>query len=331
MTFDEIKAAIYRRCRYPSSPTPDIQTRIADLINDTHEDVLVTAGLQRLRDNVFPFLVPANIARTGIPPAVARIIAITDRTHNYKLRQVPLHELRITDPAQSSLGSYPTRYAVIGDQAVYKQPTQGTGLWVSSSAAGDTTQKAYVETINTSGVSGFAEPYDVSANGTILTGTARVQVGADVNHLLVTKFYLDMPCSGYALLHDAASSGNELARIPIGTTYSRYSAIEWWPIPTSDTTLYADVTRTIFPMIKGTDEPLIPEEFHAILTEGSLYREWTILGDSRAAIAKVNYDEGVRELKTWVMGNGDRIASFRPTAPRFNRLGSQYPAEGWPY
>lgn len=333
-TLNEILSECYRRLRYPSSPPAAITTRLTALINESHGEIISLPQLSRLRDNVIPIVIPANVARSALPPAVSRILAITDRTNNNKLVQVPLSELRLSDPAQAFTGGYPMRYAVIGDQAVYRQPSAATGIWAASSAAGDTSQKVFVETINTSGVSGFALPFNIISAGTTLTGTTRVQIGTDTNHIQVNKFYLDSACAGYALLFDAATTGNELARIPIGATYSRYEAIEWWPVPTQATTLYVDVTRRVYDLVKGTDEPLLPRDYDDILIQGVLLREYLILNDSRYTQAKNDYEGMILKLTEWVMSDGDRLASLRPIPQGFNRLGSNYPnqaGEWWPF
>lgn len=282
-------------------------------------------GLEHIREDVIPVTATANKARTGLPPAVERINKITDRTNNYVLSQVPLAELRLIDPAQANTGNFPQRYAVIGNQAVQQQPAAATGLWVASSSASDTTQHVFIESIITGGV-----PNDIITAGTLLTGTARVAIGALTTHIDVTRFYLDAACVGSISLFDAAVAGNELARIPIGQTWSRYLAVEWWPIQTSDVTEYADITRKMFDLVKGTDEPLIPPEFHDALVDGVLAQEYLFMNDGRYAAAQAAYNDGTKALVAWVMNNPDRVASLRRVPPRWNAFGGNYPNQS-PY
>lgn len=318
-------ARLYRQLHYTSAPPSATTTRLTDFINSVQGDLCSVEGLEHLREDVIPVTATANKARTGLPPAVARISKITDRTNNYVLSQVPLAELRLIDPAQANTGNFPQRYAVIGNQAVQQQPAAATGLWVASSAAGDTTQHVFVESIITGGV-----PNDIISAGTLLTGTARVAIGALTSHIDVTRFYLDAACVGSISLFDAAVAGNELARIPIGQTWSRYLAVEWWPIQTADVTEYADITRKLFDLVKGTDEPLIPPEFHDTLLDGVFAQEYLFMNDARYGVAKARYDTGVKELTAWVMNNPDRVASLRYTPPRWNAFGGNYPNQS-PY
>jgi hypothetical protein len=324
MNLTGILAELYRRLRYTSAPPAAITTRLTAMVNETHSEILTTPGLERLRDDVLAVTAFANKARTGLPPSVARINKITDRTNNFGLSQVPLRELRIDDPGQAFTGGFPIRYAVIGNQAVQAQPAAATGLWVVSTAAGDNTQKAFVESIVTGGYQN-----NIITAGTALNGVTRVQIGTRTDHIEVTRFYLDAVGAGFVSLFDAAAAGNELARLPIGQTWSRYLAIEWWPIQTADVTEYADITRNIYDLVKGTDEPLIPSDFHDSLVHGAMFREYVLLDDSRASAARAQYQQDIQELTSWVMNDGDRIASLRPTPTRWSRFGGTYPAERW--
>ena len=325
MNLTAILAECYRRLRYNAAPPAAVTTALTSLINEVHYDLLTMPELERLRDDVIPITALANQSRTGLPPSIVRVKAIVDRTNNHKLQQVPLAELRLIDPAKAFVGGYPLRYSVIGNVAVQIQPAAATGLWVASSAAGDTTQNAFVETIVTGGY-----PNNIITAGTLLTGTARVQIGTLATHIEVTRFYLDAACAGSISLYDAAVAGNELARIPIGKTFSRYLAVEWWPVQSADVIDYADVTRGVYDLVKGTDEPLIPFDFHDLLVQGVMYREYVRLDDSRLALANAAYEKGKQQLVDWVMNDGDRIASLRQIPSAWNRLGANYPAEHWP-
>ena len=314
---------LYEELRYTTAPPSAVTTRLTAQINRVHRHILSLPGIKQLRDDVIPVTALANTARTGLPQAVARIKGITDRANNHKLTQVPLAALRIDDPAQAFTGGYPLRYAVIGNQAVRQQPTAATALYAVSDAAADTTGavKIYVETIVTGG---YSTPF-ISA-GTSLTGTARVQIGTASNALYVEKIAISTVATGNISLYDAAAAGNELAQIRIGDTVSRYWGVEWFPIPTQDTTEYADITRRVFDLAIGTDEPLLPLDFHDMIIDGVLIREYRLLDDTRVAQARADFAEAKTALKVYVMDDEDRIASLRPTTPRWSQLGPMYPA-----
>ena len=281
MNLATLQARVYERLRYPADPAAPVKTRIRDHINDTHRELASLPGLERLRDDTFAITALSSIPRTGLPPSVARINGITDRTNNFKLQQVPLVDLRLRDPSQSDTSSYPQLYAVIGNQAVQRQPTAATGLWVASDSASDITQLAYVESILTGGY-----PHDATANGTTLTGTTRVQIGTRTDHLQITRFYIDTQAVGFVSLYDAAAAGNELARLPIGQLWSRYECVEWWPVPTADVTEYADITHRIYDLVRPSDEPLIPIDFHEAIVSGTMMREYMLTEQTQAVMSR---------------------------------------------
>lgn len=329
MTVGEILGRWCRRFNYLGNPLPaEITGRFYDYLNETHRELCAMPGMDKLRDDVMAITAYSGISRTGLPPVVARINAIVDRTNNVKLEQVPLRQLRIMDPGQQFIGGYPLRFAFIGRQAVYRQPGGSTpaasGLWAASTSASDTTQKVFVESIVTGGL-----PNSPLTAGTVLTGTSRVQIGSLTTHLEVTKFYVDMPCVGKISLYDAASSGNELGVIAIGHRNSRYQAVEWSPIQQQDTTEYVDFQRVITELSDASDEPLLPPDFHELLVLGTSLREFKSSDDSRYDQTLQEYERMKIALKNFVMNNGDRISSLRSIRQPWSRLGGQYPADGY--
>jgi hypothetical protein len=327
VTLDDIRNSIYRRFNYLGTPLPkEITDRITEYINQTHREICAMPGMDKLRDDVMAVTAYSGIARTGLPYVIARIYAITDRTNNLKLDQVPLRQLRIMDPAQAFTGGYPVRFAFIGRQAVYRQPGGSTpaasGLWAASTAAADTTQKVFAETIVTGGM-----PNATLTAGTTLTGTARVQIGTLTSHLEVTKFYLDVPATGTVSLYDAAAAGNELAAIPINHLNSRYQAVEWSPIQQQNTTEYVDFQRLITDLSDASDEPLLPPDFHELIVLGASLREFKSTDDSRYDQTLQEYERMKIALKNFVMNNGDRVSSLRPMRQPWSRLGGNYPPD----
>ena len=322
MTLTTILADLYRRFDYTSSPPTATTTRLTAFINQRIRELLAMPGMEHLRQDVTPITAYADQARTGLPPSIAWIYAITDRTNNLKLEQVPLSTLRVTDPAQSFVSGFPSRYAVIGDQAVFRQPAT-SGLWVVSTSASDNTQKAYVESVVTGGY-----PNPTITAGTALNGATRVQIGTLATHIEVTRFYIDAVGVGSVSLYDAAAAGNELARIPIGRTFSRCLAVEWFPIQTDDTTEYVDYQREVNDLVNATDEPLVPQDFHPLVIDGAALSELLFIGDlAGAAVARQDWERGKLAIKAFRNNDGDRIASLRYEGHAFSRLGGKYPAD----
>lgn len=310
-------AELYRRLSYTSAPPSAVTTRLTSYLNITHRQLLGMPGMETLRDDTITFASVSGQVYYGLPPSVARVEAITDRSTALRLRLLSRDDIRDGDPGLLSTGSTDS-YSIFGFQQVQVQPTAATGLWAVSSAAGDTTQSVFVETVRTGG-------YRYTASLT-LNGVTRVQLAALTDHVEVVKFYLSAVGVGNISLYTASSGGTELARITIGQTYARYLGIQLWPTPTSAITYYVDYVRTIPDMSNGTDEPLLPEDFHWLLVEGALDKEWTGLDDSRQTVARAAYAKGLSALKYFVTCPADFAPSRNGSFTERSRFGANYPA-----
>lgn len=325
MNLTSALAECYRFFHYTTTPPAAVTTRLTAFLNSTQRDLLTVPAIQRLREDVMTVTAKANISRTGLPPSVQRINGITDRAHFRKLRQVTLAELRLLDPGQILVTGFPIRYAPCGYGQVQYQ-TPASGLWAVSSSTADTTQTVYIESITTGG-------YAYKDSKT-LNGQNRVQIGAvatRTDHENVERFYLSANAVGYVSLYDASAGGTELARIEPGKTFSRYLTVEWSPIATADTTLYMDFTRTVFDLVNGFDEPLLPDDFHSLLITGAEMQECLFSSDGRYATLAATYRQELSELTSFVMNDGDRTTSLRPTKAGWRPFGGQFPQEDWPH
>lgn len=325
MTFAEILTECYSLLRLPAAPPAATIARIKASVNRTHRKLLSTPGISRLRDDVMPITAFAGIARSGLPPVVSRIRGITDRLNNVPLLEIALADIRVMNASQTFASGYPTHFAVVGYRPVQLQPTVATGLWAVSSSATDTAGPAvFVQTFTTGGYSlSDTEP---------LTGLTRVAIGTGtprVDHIEVTRFYLSAACVGDISLWTAASGGTELARIEVGKTSQHYLTVEWFPVQSGDSTEYVDYTRNIPDLVQNFDEPLLPIDFHSLLGLGARIREYELLDDDRLAGAMRDYREEVAALTSYVLNDGDQIASLRSrTGVRRSAFGSNYPATG---
>lgn len=321
MNLTALQAALYDDLRYTASPPAAIIARILRNINLVQRELLTLPGMERLRDDVIAVTALANTARSGLPPSVARIKAIVDRTNNHKLDQVPLTELRLNDPSGAFIGGFPLRYANTGFRNVQVQPSAATGLWAVSSSAADTTQTIRVQTLTTGG-------YQYT-DSKALNGVTRVQIGAiatRTDHIEVTKCYLTAVAAGYVSLFTAAAAGTELIRLEPGQLYSRFLTVEWHPVQTADATLYADVELAIQDLVNGTDEPMLPQDFHDLITRGVRIKEYELTSDDRLPQTVVEQERRKNALRSWVLDDGDRIASLRPEPIRWSRLGAMFPS-----
>lgn len=315
MNLTTILAELYRRLDYTSSPPTAITTRLTAFVNTTHRQLLGTPGMDKLRDETLTFASVASQPRYGLPPAISRIRAITDRTTMLRLAERSLLDIRQSDPGLVQTGPSDT-FVTHGWQQVQTQPSAATGLWVVSTSASDT-QNCFIETVRTGG-------YERVGAAVAVNGITRAQLGTLTDHIEVDKFYLSTAAVGAVSLYDASTGGNELARIPIGATYARYLAIQLYPTPASAITYYVDYVREIPDMANATDEPLLPQDFHWLLVEGALLKEWTKLDDSRRAAAERDYTKGLNALKYFANCPPDFLPARRGTMPARSRFGAYY-------
>lgn len=124
----------------------------------------------------------------------------------------------------------------------------------------------------------------------------------------------------------ASVPGTQLAAIPAGQASATCLGIQLWPTPTTVITYALDYVRKIPEVVAGPDEPLLPEDFHWLLVEGALIKEWTKKDDSRRMAALQDYDGGLRSLRSWVNSNQDTVASLRRIPQRISLLGPNYPS-----
>ena len=322
MTLTQLLADCYRRLNHPTSPPSAVTTRLTAFLNDAHRQILTRPGMERLRDDVMTFASVANQARYGLPPNIARIKSITDRTNDLRLALRTLDTLRSEDPGLTASGT-PDGYVPISYQPVAVQPSAATGIWAVSSSASDTAGPTVsIDTFTTGG-------YRHTPSATALTGTSRVQLGSRTDIIEITKFILSASCVGYISLYDAATNGNELARIEPGKTAGRYVGIQLDPVPSAAITYYVDYTRVIPDLSAATDEPLLPEDFHWVLVAMACRMEYAKTDDTRYAQMVAEEERGVRALRSWVLYPPDfRAVSGVEETDRSN-LGSWYPSGTW--
>lgn len=320
MTLTAMLAELYRRTGYATSPASEITTRFTAFLNLAQRKLLTKPGFGRLRDDTTTFASAVSTSVYALPPSVAKIQSIQDRTNNRRLEEKSLTWLRGVDPGLTSTGGQPTVYIPLGYQQVAVQPSNASEIFIKSTSASDT-NNAYLEGFRTGG-------YPIVIGPIAMTGvTAKTFSAAITDIVEITKVYLSAAAVGTVTVHEDSGVGTELARIPIGQLYARYQAIQLWPVPGAITTYHVDYVRTIPDMVNATDEPLLPEDFHYLLVEGALLKEWTKKDDlTRRNIAQADYDDGLRDLRRWLIVNPDTTASLRAVPVRFSQLGPSYPS-----
>lgn len=322
MTLNELQLDIYRRLNLSDSPPTAVANRILTFINQRHRQILSRPGLQRLRDDNLTFASVASQANYALGPVVARIKTIYDGTTNQlKLAERTLQWLRTTDPRNTASGT-PEAWIPLSIKQVQVQPASATALYIKSTAAGDTTQTVRIETVRTGGYR--------RQDSAVLSGTAAVQVGTLSDHIEVDKVYLSATAVGTVTLETAAAAGTVLASIAIGQTYQRYRVLQLWPIPSAVVTYNVDYTREVFDMSQAADEPLLPPDFHYLLSVGARLDEYEHLDDNRRVGLQPEWELGIKRLQHAVINSDDfLVVPGGSPHEEGSNLGSWYPEGRW--
>lgn len=319
MQLSTIQLDVYRRLNFADSPASSVVARILTFINQRHRQLLTMPGMDKLREGQITFATVANQALYGLGPSVSRIKTIYDTTNDIKLVERDLSWLRWQDPSLFVSGT-PTVWIPRGFEQVQSQPSAATGLYVDSTSAGDT-GTAYIEGVRTGG-------YRATAS-VAMTGTTNVQIGTLTDWIQVDKFYLSTAAVGTVTLETAASGGTVLATIVAGQTYARYLRIQLWPTPSTAVTTSVDYTQEIQDMANATDQPLLPEDFHYLLSLGARLDEYEKADDDRREALLRDWELGVRRLREYVVNNPDKIIIPGMGDPGISNLGPWYPRGAW--
>lgn len=325
MTLLQLQQAVYRRVKLTDSPSAADITRITQFLNLWYRRILASPGMDRLRDTPFTFTTEARQAQYGLPQALTKIRSLYDAANQQRILPMSLEELRSRDPGLTATSALVERYIPLNGWSATRVvlATTGVGLWAVSDSASDTTQGLSVETIRLGGVRAGL------SSSTILTGTTRVQIGTKTDHVEVVKCFLDVVPVGTVSLYDAASSGNILAQITPGRTSARYFMIQLYPSPSAVITISADAQRAIEDLVRATEEPLLPEDFHHVLIHGATYEEWQNRSDPRAKDEYTETQRILSDMRHALLTSPDAIPVQRGPQDESqwtSRLGGYYPS-----
>jgi hypothetical protein len=325
MTLLQIQQAVYRRVKLLDSPSASDVTRITQFVNLWYRRILASPGMDRLRDTALTFTTVAGQAQYGLPQALTKIRSLYNIANQQRILPLSLEDLRTRDPGLTATSSLVERWLAVNGWSATRVvlATTGVGLWAVSDSASDTTQGLSVETIRLGGVRAGL------STSTILTGTTRVQIGTLTDHVEVVKVFLDAAAVGTVTLYDAASSGTVLAQITPGRTSARYFMIQLYPSPSAALTINVDAQRAIEDLVRPTEEPLLPEDYHHVLMHGAAYEEWQNRSDPRAKDEWAETQRILSDLRHALLTSPDDIPVQRGPqnqSPWTSRLGGQYPA-----
>lgn len=250
--------------------------RIRGFINETYKQIMGRKVLAPLRRQL---LTTASISGTpfmAMPQVVSRIHSIADRVNNWVLEPVNLQDIRDIDPGLQLSTGNPYAYAEYNLRSpVFRQPsmTAGNLLFAKSSSVSDNAT-LYVQGITTTGA-----PLSVSK---VLNGTTEVAVSA-TPFLIVTKMYIQVPATqgvgatatavGVVSLY-AETAGTIIGQIPVGRSVARYSIVHLYPSPSAVVTYTCDAEVLVEELVEEGDEPLLPEDYHWLLTSGAIIKEF---------------------------------------------------------
>lgn len=322
VTFNQLQLDLNRRLNYQDAPAAAVQNRLNGFLNQRHRQILAMPGIDRLRDDNTSFATTASKATYAMGPAVSRIKAIYDGTTNQlKLTERTVQWLRTMDPRLSAMGT-PEAWIPLSIKQVQAQPVAACDLHVISTSASDGAgTTCFVEYTRTGGYRGTASH---ALNG--ITDVALTSTGDVIE---VDKVYLSAAAVGTVTLLDGLA-GNVLTTIPIGQTYGRYLWIQLWPMPSSVWTFNVDYTREINDMSNSTDEPLLPPDFHYLLSLGARIDEYEKMQDARANGLVPYWEKGISRLRNYVINSAEYlIVPGGQNRVQWNNLGGQYPSGGW--
>ena len=320
MTLSDLLSALYADLGYVSAPASAVTTRLTRYLNEGYHTVLSLPGFQSLRFSTISFASVASQTIYGVPQLFQQISAIVDTTNNIRLRRMSRDEYRSIDPQELSSGT-PSHYIEAGTRPVQYDPVS-KGLWVVSSAGGDTTQTAALLGARAGGL-------PTTLQTATLNGTTRVAVGSFTDYVSVLQFELSAVAVGAVSLYDAAAAGNQLAVIAIGQKTVTYQALRLWPTPSAAITYNVDGLVNLTDLAQTYDAPLVPVDFQYLLLEYGRMREYEFRDDDRLPAVTASYARRLAAFRARVCDPPD----FRPVAGRLidrgSSLGPWYPAGRW--
>ena len=323
MTFAEIRTRIYHDCGFADTPAAAVITRVKDWVNEGQRRVLRDPKFSKLRTGTVSFSSVATVTIYGFPQVFERVDAIVQQTNDRRLKFITRDMYRSMDPAERATG-VPDSYCPEGYGVLFKKLVTDGGIWAVSTDTGDTQVLTY-EGIGTNGD-------QVGPAQVTLTGTSRIRLGTTTFHDLL-GWNLASAAIGNVSLYDASSSGNEIARIPIGQRSVRYDMFRLWPTPTVVLPYAVDGQFKIFDLVQDTDVPMWPESYHDVLCDYGRMKEYERTQDARLSIATTQYNDGKEKLRQYVEFPDDYnpVASSISGIVRRNNLGGWFPADvGWP-
>lgn len=319
MTLRELADGVLEHFNYSTDGASEARSRVIRHINEWHKRILTRPGFERCRQASTTFASVASTPTVVLPPAVTKILRVYDPTNRITLEERFFDWYRFAEPSPTSHTGTPYVWVPMGYAACAALgEATGTGLWVVSSSASDTTAKVYLEGVRLGG--------HVWSDSVTLNGTTRAQIGSLTDWVEVTKLTLDMSSVGAVSLYKVATVGTAYAAIAVGETQARYLQIGLWPTPSGAVTYYLDYQRQLRDLVHEADQPLLPEDAHWVLGLAARVNEYERTDDKRLAWARGDLEKAIGETRL-SMASRDVVVPARTTVRMISRVNGWSPAD----
>jgi hypothetical protein len=315
MTFAELADDALDALGYSlaSSTQTDARTRIKRGLNTWHRRILTKPGFARLiRDFEETLTTTTGQAVYGFAEPMGRLNGIYDITNRWPLDQCDLSWLRDQASAMNTSGT-PSAYVPRGWAPVATHPSSADKVYAVSSAA-DTTQIGW----------DFLLSNGTRQTGvTALNGTTAVQLGTATTIVQVMALTYQGPSTGLTITFTQTSgAGATLGVIQPGRTKARYFQVQLWPTPSAALTYTCDFTGEIRDLQADQDEPMLPPDWHFLLSLGAQCEELKRRDDTRYKIVRDDLEDAEKSLNRWLWD----LPTPRRDVDRPSRLGAWFEA-----
>lgn len=315
MTFAELTEDAMDALGYSlaSSAQTEARTRIKRGINTWHRRILTKPGFARLiRDFEETLTTTTSQAVYGFAEPMGRLNGVYDITNRWPLKLRDLTWLRYQASAMNTSGT-PVAYIPRGWACVANHPSSADKVYAVASAA-DTTNVAW----------DFMLSDGTRQTGvTALNGVTAVQLGTASTIVQILNLTYQGTNANTITIKQTSGAGSTLGVIQPGRSKARYFQIQLWPTPSASLTYTCDFTGELRDLQADQDEPLLPPDYHFILSKGAQYEELVRRDDSRAGFIRDEITDAQKSLNRWLWDLPPRLNS---DIDRPSRLGAWYPS-----
>ena len=119
------------------------------------------------------------------------------------------------------------------------------------------------------------------------------------------------------------AEGVPVVYVNLGRNSSGLLQIQLWPTPQGAYTYTVDYTAALTDLSANTDEPLLPADFHQVLSLGAQHDEWVRMDDDRALVVLRRIEQRLKALHAYVWDLADTTDEQQIAPP--SRLGAWFP------